>query len=99
MELQLAFPAFNLCRTDVVEFVSTEHTPRNLLVRAVKQSAHSMPSSAEVARLRSEYNELKEYWGVTPHLEMLLQPGLHSGYFKGKQALTADTLLSSSIST
>jgi hypothetical protein len=26
------------CRTDIVEFVSTEHTPRNLLIRAVKET-------------------------------------------------------------
>ena len=32
------------CRTDVVEFVSTEHTPRNLLIRAVKETAGTSAS-------------------------------------------------------
>lgn len=54
----------------MVEFVSTEHTPRNLLIRAVKQR-RPLPED-EQARLAAEYTELKQYWGLTPHLEKLL---------------------------
>ena len=53
-------------RTDVVEFVSPEHTSRNLLIRAVKTQA---PGDSVATQ---EYARLKEFWNVTPHLEELL---------------------------
>jgi SAM-dependent methyltransferase len=53
-------------RTDVVEFVSAEHTARNLMIRAVR----GLPpgDAAHVA----EYLEMKRFWGVTPYVERLL---------------------------
>ncbi len=84
-------------KTDVVEFVSTEHTPRNLLIRAVRtpqvcssssSSSSSSPHEAEggegkkelvsdategsSAQACREYVALKQFWSVTPHLEVLL---------------------------
>ncbi len=53
-------------KTDVVEFVSSDHTGRNLLIRAVKRG-----KSGDSTALR-EYEELKAFWGVTPYLEKLL---------------------------
>lgn len=53
-------------KTDVVEFISSEHTGRNLMIRAVKKTAIG---EAEFVK---EYNDLKAFWGVTPYLEMLL---------------------------
>ncbi len=53
-------------RTDVIQFVSTEHTAKNLMIRSVKASESGSRRSAE------EYRALKEYWHVTPHLERLL---------------------------
>jgi SAM-dependent methyltransferase len=53
-------------KTDVVEFVGTEHTPRNLMIRAVK----SGPPGDE--RFVREYEELKRFLGVEPYLEGLL---------------------------
>ncbi|MCA0456982.1 MAG: SAM-dependent methyltransferase [Chloroflexi bacterium] len=53
-------------KTDVVEFISSEHTGRNLMIRAVKKTA-----VGEAAFIQ-EYNELKAFWGVTPYLETLL---------------------------
>jgi SAM-dependent methyltransferase len=54
-------------RADVVQFIATEHTPKNLMIRAVK--------SDRVAGNRAvlEYRELTELWGVRPYLEELLQ--------------------------
>jgi hypothetical protein len=67
-----ALPVFaTSCRTDVVEFVSTEHTPRNLLIRAVRQQ-QPLPA-AEQAKLAGQYVALKQYWGVTPHFERLMR--------------------------
>jgi hypothetical protein len=52
--------------TDVIEFVSTEHSGRNLMIRAVKRRERGAPALAQ------EYEALKGFWGVTPHLESLL---------------------------
>lgn len=53
-------------RTSVIQFVSPEHTSKNLMIRAVKglKAGHA-PSVRE-------YNSLKEYWGVEPSIERLL---------------------------
>jgi SAM-dependent methyltransferase len=53
-------------RTDVVEFVATEHTPRNLMIRAARGLPVGDP--AHVA----EYQELKRFWRVTPYIEKVL---------------------------
>lgn len=55
-------------RTDVIEFVSSEHTAKNLMIRAVKATA---PGDKQFVR---EYLEMKTFWQVTPHLEQLLGP-------------------------
>lgn len=53
-------------RVDVVEFVDSTHTPRNVLLRAVRTGA---PASPELER---EYADLVAAWGVRPRLEALL---------------------------
>jgi SAM-dependent methyltransferase len=53
-------------KVDVVEFVDTEHTPKNLMLRAVKTGK---PNDV---RLIEEYNGLKSFWHVTPYLETQL---------------------------
>jgi SAM-dependent methyltransferase len=53
-------------RVEVVEFVDSVHTPRNLLLRAVRTDAP--PTGAQ----RAEYAALVRAWGVTPALERLL---------------------------
>jgi hypothetical protein len=53
-------------RTDVVEFVSHEHTPRNLLIRAVR----GVPIGE--AKFVDEYQEICRTWQVTPYLATLL---------------------------
>ncbi len=55
-------------RTDVVEFVATEHTPRNLMIRAVRLREAAKPQAAEIG----EYVELKRFWRVTPYIEKAL---------------------------
>jgi SAM-dependent methyltransferase len=57
-------------RADVLEFVAIEHTPKNLMIRAVHQ-----PTPAPTAFV-AEYRAMKEYWGVTPYLETLLRDEL-----------------------
>lgn len=53
-------------RTDVVEFVSPDHTARNLMIRAVRGASVGEPS------FLAEYRELKRFWNATPYLETAL---------------------------
>ena len=57
-------------RTDVVEFVSTEHTGKNLMIRAIKSGQVGNPQAMQ------EYRELVEFWQVTPYLWQLLEAEL-----------------------
>ncbi|BCJ60094.1 hypothetical protein Jiend_35160 [Micromonospora endophytica] len=53
-------------RTEVVEFVDSAHTPRNLLIRA--RRTDTPPTDGQ----RTEYRELVGQWRITPRLEILL---------------------------
>ncbi len=50
----------------VMEFIDLEHTPKNLLIRAFQQ-----PKSGNHQAIR-DYAQFKEFWGITPTLEILL---------------------------
>jgi hypothetical protein len=50
----------------VVEFVSPEHTARNLLIRAGRGGPAGDPAAV------AEYVGLKRFWGVTPYIERAL---------------------------
>jgi hypothetical protein len=60
--------ALRVCgyRAEVVEFVGTEHTPRNLLLRAVRGPAAGEPAFVQ------EYLQLCHFWGTTPYVERAL---------------------------
>jgi SAM-dependent methyltransferase len=51
-------------RVEVVEFVDSQHTPRNLLLRARRVRS--------AAAKDGEYRDLVDQWGVEPRLERLL---------------------------
>ena len=53
-------------RVEVVEFVDSAHTPRNLLLRA------RLTGTAPTEDQRADYDALTSQWGVTPALEKLL---------------------------
>jgi SAM-dependent methyltransferase len=53
-------------RVEVVEFVDSAHTPRNLLLRARRTEA--APTDGQ----RAEYDALTAQWGVIPALQTLL---------------------------
>jgi hypothetical protein len=54
-------------RVDVMEFVSAEHTAKNVMLRA----EHS-PSEPRQRRAVAEYVELRDRWAVNPAIERLL---------------------------
>lgn len=53
-------------QTEVLQFISSEHTAKNLMIRAIRTSAPAPPNFVE------EYRNMKACWKVTPHLEGLL---------------------------
>ena len=53
-------------RVDAIQFVGSEHTPRNVLLRAIRTGAESG------ADVRREYTDLVAQWGVRPALERML---------------------------
>jgi SAM-dependent methyltransferase len=53
-------------KVEVVEFIDSAHTPRNLLLRARRTDAAPTPAQ------RAEYESLTTQWSVTPALEKLL---------------------------
>jgi SAM-dependent methyltransferase len=56
-------------RVEVVQFVDSEHTPRNLLLRAARTGAVAGPE------VRAEYEALAGEWHVKPRLaELVLDP-------------------------
>jgi hypothetical protein len=56
-------------RVEVVEFIASQHTPRNVLLRAQHTGAPATRAQ------RDEYAALVEAWQVTPHLARLLSYG------------------------
>jgi SAM-dependent methyltransferase len=57
-------------RVDIVEFIGGEHTPRNIMIRAVKTGVKV--DEAEVAR----YQAMLADWSIAPHLADLLKSEL-----------------------
>lgn len=54
-------------RVDVVQFVESQHTPRNTMLRAVRTG-----SPVKGGSVRKEYDELVTTWGLRPKLAELL---------------------------
>ncbi|NDJ77850.1 MAG: SAM-dependent methyltransferase [Chloroflexi bacterium] len=78
-------------RADVIEFISPEHTDKNLMIRAVHTAAPGDPEAIQ------DYRALRDLWGVTPYLESLLadhlatlDPDLPTGFSPETPAPTCD---------
>jgi SAM-dependent methyltransferase len=54
-------------RVDVIEFIDSEHTPKNVMLRAERA-----PSASRARRAADEYTRLRDRFGVEPAIERLL---------------------------
>jgi hypothetical protein len=54
-------------RVDVVQFVESQHTPRNTLLRAVRAGG-----AVKGGSVKKEYDDLVATWGIRPKLGELL---------------------------
>lgn len=50
-------------RTQLLEFIDLEHTPKNILIRAVKVG------KTDVAELEREYTQFRDFMGIKPFME------------------------------
>ncbi|MEY3817615.1 MAG: hypothetical protein RIT00_340 [Actinomycetota bacterium] len=57
---------FNGYRTDIIEFIGDDHTPRNLMIRAVKTNSPSDPQEL------ASYRDFVKSWNLRPKLAELL---------------------------
>ena len=59
--------ALELCgyKTKMIEFIDMEHTPKNILIRAIKSKSSNLKEKLK------EYNRLKDFLGINPLLEDL----------------------------
>jgi hypothetical protein len=57
-------------RVDIVEFIGGEHTPRNIMIRAVKTGAKVDPAEVDL------YQSMLADWKIAPHLAELLKSEL-----------------------
>jgi SAM-dependent methyltransferase len=71
-------------KSQILEFIDMEHTPKNLLIRAVKQRN----GNADLPALAASYLEFKRFLGITPYMEKVLADRLEpvfaeaAGYVK-----------------
>lgn len=51
---------------EIFEFIDTEHTPKNIVIRAINKNSPSK-------KAKSEYYEFKKMWSIDPYLEKSLK--------------------------
>jgi SAM-dependent methyltransferase len=51
---------------EIFEFIDTEHTPKNIVIRAINKNSPSK-------RAKSEYYKFKKMWNIDPYLEKSLK--------------------------
>ena len=59
-------------RVSVEEFIETEHTPKNILIKAVKLDDKAKSKTALIEKAKEEFKEIKEAFLIEPCLEKLL---------------------------
>ena len=61
--------SLELCgyKTKMIEFIDMEHTPKNILIKAIKSKSSNLKEKLV------EYNKLKEFLGIKPLLEDLIR--------------------------
>ena len=61
--------SLELCgyKTKMIEFIDMEHTPKNILIKAIKSKSSNLKEKL------IEYNKLKEFLGIEPLLEDLIK--------------------------
>ncbi|QYR58298.1 methyltransferase [Fusobacterium polymorphum] len=54
-------------KTKMIEFIDMEHTPKNILIRAVKSKSSNLKEKLK------EYNRLKDFLGINPYIRRFVK--------------------------
>lgn len=60
-------------RTQILEFIDMSHTPKNLLIRAVRANKKPGQETDEKASAMQNYQSLRDFLGVRPTLEKIIR--------------------------
>lgn len=61
-------------KTQMLEFIDIEHTPKNILIRAIKSNeAKKIGYKAKAEKESMNYQECLEFFGIEPTLHVLLE--------------------------
>ena len=58
-------------KVNVEEFIDTEHTPKNILIKAVKTALPAEKMQEKIKTAEFQLNLIKEYFFINPLLENL----------------------------
>ena len=59
-------------KVSVEEFIETEHTPKNILIKAIKLDDKSKTKTAHIEKAKEDFKEIKQAFLIEPCLEKLL---------------------------
>ncbi|EMB25531.1 hypothetical protein [Treponema denticola] len=59
-------------RVSVEEFIETEHTPKNILIKAIKLNNKAKSKTALIEKAKEDFKEIKQAFLIEPCLEKLL---------------------------
>jgi len=59
-------------RVSVEEFIETEHTPKNILIKAVKLDDKVKSKTGLIEKAKEEFKEIKQAFFIEPCLEKFL---------------------------
>ncbi len=63
-------------KTQILEFIDMAHTPKNILIRAVKDTKQTKPQYKKIIKKGKsalDYNQILEYFNIHPTLDRLLK--------------------------
>lgn len=63
-------------RVNIEEFIDTEHTPKNILIKAIKIDKPTLNDIKEMERAQEEITSIKNTFFINITLEKLLSIGL-----------------------
>ena len=58
--------------TQILEFIDLEHTPKNLLIRAIRKGSARNEQKLDIQKIKEDYAQFKNHLNILPYLENVL---------------------------